>query len=196
MRAVLSGLSVLLLSSHPALTQSAMTTPAACEALQKLQLDGVALTITRTQWFAAGAPLPSGRAGAPPPTTRNLPAYCRVDGVIDRRTGVPAGTSYGIGFALALPEEWNGRFLMQGGGGLNGSVQNPLGTSAAGDRPALARGFAVVSTDTAYAELVSAIVVFLRRAVVVLKWRLAELLAAAVFVNVDLLISTPRTPCA
>jgi len=64
--------------------------------------------------------------------------------VIDRRTGVPAGTSYGIGFALALPEEWNGRFLMQGGGGLNGSVQNPLGTSAAGDRPALARGFAVV----------------------------------------------------
>ena len=48
MRAVLSGLSVLLLSSHPALTHSAMTTPAACEALQKLQLDGVALTITRT----------------------------------------------------------------------------------------------------------------------------------------------------
>ena len=36
MRAVLFGLSVLLLSSHPALTQSAMTTPAACEALQKL----------------------------------------------------------------------------------------------------------------------------------------------------------------
>jgi len=41
--------------------QSATTTPAACEALQKLELDGVALTITRTLWFAAGAPLPSGR---------------------------------------------------------------------------------------------------------------------------------------
>jgi feruloyl esterase len=39
---------------------------------------------------------------------------------------------------------------MQGGGGLNGSVGNPLGTSAAGDRPALARGFAVVSTDTGH----------------------------------------------
>jgi feruloyl esterase len=70
--------------------------------------------------------------------------------VIDRRTGVPAGTSYGIGFALALPEAWNGRFLMQGGGGLNGSVGNPVGTSAAGDRSALARGFAVVSTDTGH----------------------------------------------
>ena len=52
MRAVLFGLSVLLLSSHPLLAQSATTTPAACEALQKLQLDGVALTITT----AAGVP--------------------------------------------------------------------------------------------------------------------------------------------
>ena len=131
MRAVLFGLSVLLLSSHPVLAQSATTTPAACEALQKLQLDGVALTITRTLWFAAGAPLPSGRAGGPPPAARNLPAYCRVDGVIDRRTGVPPGTLYGIGFALALPEGWNGRFLMQGGGGLNGSLISRIERSVA-----------------------------------------------------------------
>ena len=149
MRAALFALSVLLLSSPSVLAQSA-TTPAACEALQKLQLDGVALAVTKTQWFTAGAPLPAGRAGGPAPAATNLPAYCRVDGVIDRRTGVPAGTTYGIGFALALPETWNGRFLMQGGGGLNGSVGNPLGTSAAGDRSALARGFAVVSTDTGH----------------------------------------------
>ncbi len=110
----------------------------------------MALTVTKTQWFTAGAPLPGGRAGGPAPAATNLPAYCRIDGVIDRRTGVPAGTTYGIGFALALPETWNGRFLMQGGGGLNGSVGNPLGTSAAGDRSALARGFAVVSTDTGH----------------------------------------------
>ena len=61
-----------------------------------------------------------------------------------------AGAMYGIGFALALPENWNGRFLFQGGGGLNGSVQAPLGASAAGDAPALQRGFAVVSTDTGH----------------------------------------------
>jgi hypothetical protein len=150
MRAPLFVLSVLLLSSVSPLAQSSRTTPASCEALQKLELDGVAVAITKTQWFAAGAPLPGGRAGGPAPAATNLPAYCRVDGVIDRRTGVPAGATYGIGFALALPEMWNGRFLMQGGGGLNGSVQNPVGTSAAGDRSALSRGFAVVSTDTGH----------------------------------------------
>ena len=150
MRPALFGLSALLLCSPSVLAQTPRATPAACEALQQLQLDGIALTVTKTEWFAAGAPLPRGRVGGAPPAAANLSAYCRVDGVIDRRVGVPGGTTYGIGFALALPEAWSGRFLMQGGGGLNGSVQNPLGTSAAGDRSALARGFAVVSTDTGH----------------------------------------------
>ena len=39
---------------------------------------------------------------------------------------------------------------MQGGGGLNGSVNPPLGAVAAGGNPALARGFAVVTTDTGH----------------------------------------------
>jgi feruloyl esterase len=69
--------------------------------------------------------------------------------VLDPRTGAD-GKSYAIGFALALPGEWNGRFLFQGGGGLNGTVRPPVGGVAAGDRPALARGFAVVSTDTGH----------------------------------------------
>src|SRR5213083_840923 len=79
----------------------------------------------------------------------NLPPRCRVDGVIDQRTGV-GGKTYGIGFAVALPDNWNGRFLFQGGGGLNGSVQPPLGAQATADIPALARGFAVVSTDSGH----------------------------------------------
>ena len=136
-----------LLCVSVAAAQTPRTTPAACDALRQLQVAGVALTVTKTEWLAAGAPLPGGRGGAAPVATK-LPAYCRLDGVIDRRMG--AGATYGIGFALALPEDWNGRFLFQGGGGLNGSVQNPLGASAAGERPALARGFAVVSTDTGH----------------------------------------------
>ena len=72
-----------------------------------------------------------------------------MDGVIDPRTGVD-GKSYGIGFALALPDSWNNDFLFQGGGGLNGNVGAPLGGQAAGDMPALARGFAVVSTDSGH----------------------------------------------
>src|SRR5690242_10896292 len=115
------------------------TTPASCQSLQQLKLDGLMFAVTKTEWFPAGAPLPAGRGGGPP-VASNLPAYCRLDAVIDRRTGA-ANATYGIRFALALPENWNGRFLMQGGGGLNGTVQPPLGTSASGDRSALARGF-------------------------------------------------------
>jgi hypothetical protein len=120
---------------------------AACAALTKLQIPGIALSITKAEWFAQGSSLPAGRGGAP--STIKLPAYCRVDGVLDRRTGAD-GKPYGIGFALALPGDWNGRFLFQGGGGLNGSVQMPLGAVAAGTTPALLRGFAVVSTDTGH----------------------------------------------
>jgi feruloyl esterase len=77
------------------------------------------------------------------------PAHCRVDGIIDARTGRD-GKPYGIGFAVALPRQWNGRFLFQGGGGLNGSVAPPLGAQYAGQVSALARGFAVASTDSGH----------------------------------------------
>ena len=120
---------------------------AACAALTNLQIPGITLSITKAEWFAEGSSPPAGRGGAPNPM--KLPAYCRVDGVLDRRTGAD-GKPYGIGFALALPGDWNGRFLFQGGGGLNGSVQLPLGAVAAGTTPALLRGFAVVSTDTGH----------------------------------------------
>jgi len=81
--------------------------------------------------------------------TAPLPAYCRVEGVINRRTGV-GGEEFGITFALAMPDKWNGDFLMQGGGGSNGIVVPPLGLNAAGDTPGLMRGFAVASTDTGH----------------------------------------------
>ena len=77
------------------------------------------------------------------------PAHCRVDGVIDERTGRD-GKPYAIGFAVTLPTNWNGRFLFQGGGGLNGSVQPPLGSAYAGEQSALMRGFAVASTDSGH----------------------------------------------
>ena len=119
---------------------------ATCAALKQLQLPGVNLAVTKTEWIPAGS-TPPGR-GAPASGVK-LPAYCRIDGLIDKRTGA-AGTTYGIGFAIALPQNWNGRFLLQGGGGLNGSVQPPMGASGAGAEPGLARGFAVASTDTGH----------------------------------------------
>lgn len=84
-----------------------------------------------------------------PPMSFQLPAHCRVDGVIGARVD-SAGRAYGIRFAVAMPKEWNGRLLYQGGGGLDGSVQPPVGAAAAGGTPALARGFAVVSSDSGH----------------------------------------------
>lgn len=117
-----------------------------CAALARLSIRGANVRITHT---GAVAPAPAGTVPVgqgPGKITVALPAYCRVEGVIDGHTG-PDGKRYGLTFAVALPRAWNGRFLFQGGGGLNGTLYPPLGAAAAGDRPALARGFAVVSTD-------------------------------------------------
>ena len=61
-------------------------------------------------------------------------SHCRVSGTIDGR----------IRFALLLPDEWNGRFVMGGGGGFVGTVQN------AAQSIALAQGYATVGTDTGH----------------------------------------------
>ncbi len=111
---------------------------------------GDGITITKTEHMPAAAPgtfrVSPNFPGTVPVA---VPAFCHVEGMIDQRTGVD-GKSYAIGFALALPDEWNGRFLFQGGGGLNGNVALPLGSQAAGDMPALARGFAVATTDSGH----------------------------------------------
>ncbi len=119
--------------------------PNSCADLSNFKAPGV--EITKAASIAAGSttPLPYSN----PPQTLVLPAYCRVEGVINRRKGV-GGEEFGIQFALAMPDQWNGDFLMQGGGGSNGIVLQPLGLTASGDKPALMRGYAVVSTDTGH----------------------------------------------
>ena len=115
---------VVLLSSRAAPAEVAPG-ESACATLRQLQVPGVALSEVTTEWFAAGSPPPQEPPWVPPLVVR-LPAYCRLSATLDRRPGGD-GRSYGIGFALALPTEWNGRFLFQGGGGLNGTVAPPLG---------------------------------------------------------------------
>lgn len=128
---------------------AAQTSPpeAACAGIATLQMPGAMLSDVKSQWFPAGSPPPQEPPFVPPLAVK-LPAYCRLDATLDRRIGAD-GVEYGIGFALALPADWNGRLLFQGGGGLNGSVAPPLGRTGAGDA-ALARGFAVVTTDTGH----------------------------------------------
>ena len=114
-------------------------TAKSCQSLKKIAFAGHTVVIRETKEIA----------GSEPGVIPAIPRHCRVDGVIDERTGRD-GKPYGIGFAVALPEKWNGRFLFQGGGGLNGSVQPPVGGGYAGDVAALARGFAVASTDSGH----------------------------------------------
>src|SRR5580658_8664181 len=119
-----------------------------CAKLADLRMDGV--EITKAALIPAGTAIPPPYPGAPI-YNGALPSHCRVDGVINRRKGAD-GQEFGIGFALALPEQeaWNGDFMMQGGGGGNGVVAYPIGASYSGDKPALVRGFAVASTDTGH----------------------------------------------
>jgi feruloyl esterase len=118
--------------------------PNKCAELARFQMPGVKIEIADTNLVPAG-PAQGGRGQVGP----MLPAHCRVNGILDRRTGTD-GKTYGIRFAIALPENWMGEYLQQGGGGLNGTVGEPIGAQAAGDRPALARGFAVASSDTGH----------------------------------------------
>ncbi len=115
-----------------------------CAGLSQFQMPGAAIEISRAEMVPAGR-APGGRGGP----GVELPAHCRVNGILDKRTG-PDGKTYGIRFAIALPDNWTGQYLQQGGGGLNGTVGEPIGGQAAGTEPALRRGFAVASSDTGH----------------------------------------------
>jgi tannase/feruloyl esterase len=117
--------------------------PNSCTSLLNFKAPNV--EITEAKAIAAGTTESVPWAGPIGP----LPSYCQVEGVINRRTGVD-GEEFGITFVLAMPDKWNGDFLMQGGGGSNGIVLPPLGLNAAGETPGLIRGFAVGSTDTGH----------------------------------------------
>jgi hypothetical protein len=120
-----------------------------CADLTKLQIPGSGMTITKAAIVPVAAPGTVRPSQFSDTIQVAVPSYCRADGVIDSRTGLD-GKSYAIGFAIALPDKWNGRFLFQGGGGLNGSVGAPFGEQAAGQIPGLVRGFAVASTDSGH----------------------------------------------
>jgi len=66
-------------------------------------------------------------------SAKPVAAHVEVNGVIGGN----------IRFELLLPEAWNGRFVMGGGGGFVGTVQN-------GARDSVNRGYATVGTDTGH----------------------------------------------
>jgi feruloyl esterase len=79
-----------------------------------------------------------------------VPAHCKVYAKLNERTGID-NKPYAIGMEVRLPENWNRRFLFQGGGGTDGELHAAIGAAAVGDAPnALSLGYAVVSTDAGH----------------------------------------------
>lgn len=79
-----------------------------------------------------------------------LPGHCILKAEANRRVGID-GKPYAIGFEMRLPDDWSGRFLLQENGGSEGEVVAAIGDAsqpnAYGGQPALARGFAVLSSN-------------------------------------------------
>ncbi len=114
-------------------------TPAGCDALA--QIASPTLRVDSAEWVAAG-PQPAG----PPGATVELPAHCLFRFTLNARASNIEDVAFGTGIEIRLPEAWNGRLLVQGGGGLNGVLGAALG-NVNGASNALQRGFAVVSND-------------------------------------------------
>src|SRR6185436_11834950 len=95
---------------------------AACEKLAQLQLPDVRVT--------EAVPVPASAGGAA--TAVRVP-HCRVTGVIGSE----------IRFTLLLPDQWNKKFLMGGGGGFVGSISNQA-------QRFVNDGYASVGTDTGH----------------------------------------------
>src|SRR5262245_24633761 len=145
-----AGAAVALPTPGNVLGQPAITPAVTCDALAGVSLPGSTIVIEKAE-AVPEAPAGTVQIRPPDPATVGvaLPANCRAHGVIDRRVGGD-GKNYAIGFTIALPDRWNGRVLFQGVGGLNGTIRPPLGPQVTGEVPALARGFAVVSTDSGH----------------------------------------------
>jgi feruloyl esterase len=77
------------------------------------------------------------------------PAHCLVRGRADERQGLD-GRPYAIGFEMRLPVDWNRRFLHQVNGGNDGAVVPATGGLGIWPVTPLARGFAVISSDSGH----------------------------------------------
>jgi hypothetical protein len=128
-----------------ALGEDIKANTSACKAIAKLATSS--FVIEKAEIVPAGpAPMPDG-SGTVNEKGELLPEHCLVQGMLNPRIGA-GGRKFGLGFDLRMPTNWNGRFAFHGGGGMDGRLAPALGDIFGSIRPsALARGFAVVSTD-------------------------------------------------
>ncbi len=124
-----------------------------CASLTELSVPGYDLSVIGADYIDSPDKMPAPKRPGREVNKDAFTPYCRLEGTFEKRTGAD-GKPYAIGFAVAFPDNWNGRFLFQGGGGLNGILLEPMGALAAGDVTALFQGYAVASTDSGHKGLV------------------------------------------
>ncbi len=121
---------ILITASLPALAQ----TP--CEELKSVRLP--AATITLAEPVPAGPFRPPGAPADRPPLA--LPAHCRI--AVTLRPSADSDIKAEVW--LPLEADWNGKLLMEGGGGFVGYISyGPMAS-------ALREGYATASTDTGH----------------------------------------------
>jgi Tannase and feruloyl esterase len=78
-------------------------------------------------------------------------AHCLVTAKLGERVSTVDGQTYAIRFEMRLPQDWNGRYLYQANGGLDGNVSSATGAFGGGPlNHALRQGFAVISSDAGH----------------------------------------------
>ena len=131
----------------PALAIAVLAAPAAAQDFRS-KCEGLtaALPAARISTAAHAAAGPQNVMGA----TVQLSEHCKVSGMLNPRKGID-GRDYAIGYELRLPAAWNGKFLFQGGGGMDGVVRPATGFhSGATPELGLNQGYAVVATDAGH----------------------------------------------
>lgn len=93
--------------------------------------------------------VPAGNASV---AGQPIGAHCLVTGKMNERVSPVDGQTYAIGFEMRLPADWNGRYLYQANGGIDGAVVPAFGAvnGGAAATNALAQGFAVISSDAGH----------------------------------------------
>lgn len=127
-------------SNTPAVSQVS-DADAACAELTKLMKGDVKILEARSVVAGPTPPFYGERPGS------TAPAHCHVRGSFGSRVSVD-GRKFETRFDLRMPRNWNGRFLFEGGGNMDGVDWPAYGLPFSRLSPTgLDRGFAVVRTN-------------------------------------------------
>lgn len=130
-------------SDDPPLAQKPQ--PLSCEQLATLAVEASTIGLP-TGGASVTSAVPVAARGA---DATLVPAHCLVSGSV--KPVDPAAPD--ILFRVALPEDWNRKIVMFGGGGLNGSIPNVTGNilnAAPGALSPLQKGYAVFGSDSGH----------------------------------------------